>query len=268
MRLTHLCTAAVAVLTFMGATASADLAFTTTAPSAFVYGQGDIGGAPQGTANSQSAFGYLSNDGTAQAGTRGRGQSFNFSAAMSSSYAIDNIWVSLNNGQGNATRPDGQLIVSIFEWQGADADDFTAWDPGTGGVFSSGHTQLFSESFAVPAGTQLTNNQWLELTFNPGELSLNGGTDYGIFFRYVLDDPDFDTANTSIAFDTRQDAGVPGALLNTGNANTFAAAGNGQSAGRDFNLFINGEKEIVPEPTSVALLALGAFGLVSRRRRS
>ena len=40
---------------------------------------------------------------------------------------------------------------------------------------------------------------------------------------------------------------------------------NGPSGARDFNFLIGGQ--VIPEPTSAALLGLGAIGLIARRRR-
>ncbi len=270
MKFHLLCFAALAACSLFVGQTSADIVIQDAATNTNVLLGDPAQEGPQGSASSQGAFGFNDTDAAGTDGTRGRGQSFLFSTAAGpagATYDIDTLAVSLNASAGNAIRPAGNLIATVFEWQGSDADDFTVWGASDGAEFASGHTELFTDTLAIPAATALNNGQVVELAFNPGELQFTDGVNYGLFFRYVLDNVDgLDTADVTIAFDTRQDNALEGALLNTGAATSFAAAANGQSTSRDFNLSITGTAA-VPEPSSLAVLVFGAVGFVIRRRR-
>ena len=138
---------------------------------------------------------------------------------------IGSLSVSLNSPvDDSGFRPDGQIELTIFQWDSNAPDNFDSWDSGTGAEFTTGHTELFRQSFPILSTDSWTGSDLLQITFAPGQLQLTDGTAYGFFFRYTLDsflDEAGDPLNedVSIAFDTRQDLvfpgedGFPGALL-------------------------------------------------------
>jgi len=252
MKISRCFIAALAAATFFGAEASADeLTFVEDIPAEILFGTvaeatGEASENPQGSANSQAAFGFRNLDADGEEGTRTRGQSFTFATGDGLAHAIGSLSVSLNNPISNGFRPDGQLQLTIFEWDSSDPDNFASWDSGTGGEFESGHVELYNETFPVPATAPLATgvgNQLLaQISFDPGQLELVDGTTYGFLFRYTLDSFVDDvgeplSADVSFAFDARQDNNLPGALLSTNQAVGFAAADNAQSTSRDMNFF-------------------------------
>ena len=249
--------AALAAVSFLCTHASADtLTFVEDIPTDIIFGTTDATGAPsenpQGSASSQGSFGFRNADGADEAGTRTRGQSFTFATGDGMTHEIGILSVSLNTPLNNGFRPDGDLELTIFEWDSSNPDEFTNWAAGTGGVFTTGHNEIYRASFRVLAaeyGLAGVNQLLAQISFDPGSLQLTDGVSYGFIFRYTLDDLVDDTgaplsADVSFAFDTRQhnslDGGVtnfPGALLNTANGTDFATVGNGSSASRDMNFF-------------------------------
>lgn len=246
MKFSRYLVAALAAITILGTEVSADnLTFIADAdaPQTFLFGTPN-GTNAQGSANSQGSFGFRNADDPGTEGTRTRGQSFTFATGDGLTHDIGSFSVSLNTPLGNGFRPDGQLEFTIFEWDSNDPDTFTNWDSSTGGEFSTGHVEVYRQTFPVlGVDYPATANAFLaQISFDPGSLQLTDGTSYGFVFRYTLDSLVDDTgaplsADVSFAFDTRQDNNLPGALLNTNVSTDFATADNGQSTSRDMNFF-------------------------------
>ena len=220
----------------------AGLAFVADVPAEVLFGTAN-GEAPQGSANSQAAFGFRNADGAAEAGTRTRGQSFTFDTGDGLTHNIGSLSVSLNApADDDGFRPDGELELTVFEWDSNDPENFTTWSAGVAGEFATGHNELFRESFPVLSTDSWGNGDLVQITFDSNQLQLTDGNSYGFLFRYSLDSLNDAAGNelnedVTITFDTRQDNGIAGALLNTDTAASFAMANNGQSTSRDMNFF-------------------------------
>ena len=229
---------------------AAGLAFVPDVPTDVLFGTSN-GENPGGSASSQAAFGFRNADGAAQAGTRARGQSFTFVTGDGLTHPIGSLSVSLNGPADDAGfRPDGQLELTVFEWDSNDPDDFTGWGGGDGGQIATGHNELFRQSFPILSTDSWGNGDLVQITFDAGQLQLTDGTTYGFLFRYSLDSLVDAAGNAlnedvTIAFDTRQDNNLPGALLSTNTANSFASATNGQSTSRDMNFFFTAAPTVV-----------------------
>ena len=190
-----------------------------------------------GGGGSQATFGFRNADADGTDGTRARGQSFTFlSGGMGETFDISSLNVALAGGAGNTIRPDGDLELTVFQWDSNDPDVFTNWNAGTGGI-NPGTTELFRESFDIPAGTQISNADLVEISLNQGELQLVDGTSYGFLFNYTLDSVAGLNADVTIAFDADNlaPADAAGGLLNTNLSGSFATAANGTSVTRDLN---------------------------------
>ncbi|MBK1827855.1 LamG-like jellyroll fold domain-containing protein [Haloferula rosea] len=220
--------------------------------------RGDEAGS--GGGSSQATFGYRNADAANTEGTRGRGQSFVINSAPGATYDISGLSVALAGGAGTAIRPDGDLLLTVFEFVGTgataadqanDTDDGSDWRTKTGGT--SG-TVVFSGSFEVPAGTSFNGNSLLSFAFDPGELQLDDDKAYGFFMQYVLDDVTGLGADVTIAFNADLNAsGNPaGTLLNTNPSDAGLGTGaNGSSTTRDLNYFIQGVVSGAPSAPSI-----------------
>ena len=229
-----------------------ELSFIADIPADILFGSANAAGpqeGPNGQASSQGAFGFRMNaaDGPDLAGTRGRGNSFLFATGDGLTHDIGSLSVSLNTPlDDDGFRPDGQLELTVFQWDSDDANNIGEWDLGTGAEFTTGHTELFRQSFPILSTDSWTNGDLLQITFAPGQLQLTDGTAYGFFFRYTLDSL-LDAAgepldeDVAIAFDARvdivSDGVTAGALLSTNPAGSFEMADNAQSTNRAMNFF-------------------------------
>jgi len=182
----------------------------------------------------------LINAGAAQGA---RGESFTFDTGDGLTHNIGSLSVSLNApADDDGFRPDGQLELTVFEWDSNDPENFTTWSAGVAGEFATGHNELFRQSFPVLSTDSWGNGDLVQITFDSNQLQLTDGNSYGFLFRYSLDSLNDAAGNelnedVTITFDTRQDNGIAGALLNTDTAASFAMANNGQSTSRDMNFF-------------------------------
>lgn len=213
-----------------------------------------------GGGSSQATFGYRNADAANTEGTRGRGQSFVINSTPGATYDISGLSVALAGGAGTSIRPDGDLLLTVFEFIGAgaaasaqasDTDDGSDWRTKVGGT--SG-TVVFSGSFEVPSGTSFSAANLLSFTFDPGELQLDDDKAYGFFMQYVLDDVTGLGADVTIAFDADLDApdDPAGTLLNTNPSVSGPGTGtNGSSVTRDLNYFIQGVASGVPSAPSI-----------------
>jgi len=235
---------AVSTLSIPGSLACAgDLSFVEDVPETFLFGTPN-GEVSQGTANTQQAFGFRTDDEIDANGTRTRGQSFTFVTGDGLTHPIGSLSVSLNNPfpDVDVVRPDGQLELTIFEWDSNDPGNDTGWIASSGGTFGAGHVELFRESFPILSTAPLTMGNLVQIAFAPGDLQLTDGTSYGFLFRYTLDelvDGDGEplSVNIGFPFDTRQDNDLDGFLLSTDPAPDFADAPNLPTSTRDMNFF-------------------------------
>jgi len=222
---------AVSTLSIPGSLACAgDLSFVEDVPETFLFGTPN-GEVSQGTANTQQAFGFRTDDEIDANGTRTRGQSFTFVTGDGLTHPIGSLSVSLNNPfpDVDVVRPDGQLELTIFEWDSNDPGNDTGWIASSGGTFGAGHVELFRESFPILSTAPLTMGNLVQIAFAPGDLQLTDGTSYGFLFRYTLDElvdgsGDPLSADVTFPFDTRTDNDLDGFLLVTNPAPDFADA--------------------------------------------
>ena len=258
MKISRCFIAALAAVTMLGTQASADeLTLVEDIPAEILFGTVATGTmapseAPQGSASSQGTFGFRNADAPGTEGTRTRGQSFTFDPGDSLLHDIGSLSVSLNDTINNGFRPNGQIELTVFEWDSSNPDVFTNWDTGAGGMFTTGHVELYRDTFPV-LSTDIdadVDQRLVQISFDAGKLQLTDGTTYGFLFRYTLDELVDDTGaalsqDVSFAFDTRQDNGLPGALLSTNPATSFAVADNAQSTSRDMNFFFTKAEDTV-----------------------
>lgn len=270
-KLTKISMTAAACAGLLGSAHSATLAVVAAAPSGADVLVSRGNGVGNGGGSSQATFGYRNADAAGTEGSRGRGQSFLISSTAGASYEISSLTLALANSVGNGTRPDGDLTLTVFEYDGAGAtaaaqiDDSATWITNTGGT--SG-TNILTATLPVAANSTFASTQFLEVSFAANELVLDDDTAYGFFFQYTLDSVAGLSSDVTIAFDA--DLGTAGAapfgmLLNTNVNADPALAANGVSATRDLNYFITGT--VIPEPSAAILGAFGLLGLLRRRRR-
>ena len=158
------------------------------------------------------------------------------------------------------------LDAAFVEW---DSARIGAGNGGTPGVFDKSSSRLLN-TFAPGAGAQLY--MWfLKSTNNSSNaLSISSGVEQAIVYRNKLNDSDWSVPTSDIAFPANADTsdiGAPGGALRSG---SVVLAGNflsSSSPGATYNGGPSSAVQLVPEPTSAFLIAVGAAGLMMRRRR-
>ena len=249
MKLRHLCIAALTTILFLGSHVSADVTVTATEPTAdILLDQFHIGGTMPTNGrvstdiNANARGSFFSLDTNALTGANAPGE-----ASVSAAGALAQIQSVTIQRDGD---PIGATSVDVLFFSGTPTGSF-------------GGTAATAANFATNTGiTVLSNTNILTptlqadsasgdfLTFNVNPFIVNTSDNLGVLVF---------TNGGNLGHFEGQGAG--------GGRLTFAGTAlAGPSGSRDFNFLIGGQ--VIPEPTSAALLGLGAFGLFARRRRS
>jgi hypothetical protein len=189
-------------------------------------------------------------------------------------------WTLTNSNGGSYVGGTGQGDPSFGLWSNGTGAFSTALRPFTGGALNSGQTFNVNIGHTVTIngeiGVQFQNSSGaslftLKFVGGQSDWQLNdGGSDFGAGQAYV--------ANTSLGFSFTYNGGNSYSYtFGTGSGNNFTASNNltdirqvlfySNNQGPDQNFGIN-NLSVVPEPSTYALLGLGAaFGLWQFRRR-
>ncbi len=245
MKIHQLCIAAVACLFLLDSHLSADIVASTMEPTTNIL-------LDEYHNNAGSLAGTNITDGTSARGTFFSLDTLTLTggaAAQGSSNIGPNINARIDalTFQINGAAGVSATGLDILFFRGNPADDATGGVNLAGFLTDTGIAPILSENHVLPA------------TFGSAN-----------FFTINLDNPFIVDSSEDIGVFIFANGGaitqIEGQNSGGGRLNFNTSGFQGASGVRDFNFLIHGVA--IPEPTSLALLGLGALGLIARRRRS
>jgi len=191
------------------------------------------------------------------------GGSLESSSVMSTTTAIANV-VSFTGTVTNMVSGDAAGAALALQGGTAEVNNGTSLTFGLSAPTHKGVSDL-ALSFAGQATATGFNKIQLSASVNGGTYTNIGGT---FSLAPSTDTPSFASGTPNPAFIESFNLNSLGFDLNSVNLRlTYAGATSASGNVRLDNLQITGKIDAVPEPTPVAVLGLGALGLLARRRR-